>query len=125
MSNFTLTLRKEYDFDGDKVIVKMTRLTRPNALLIMPHVQKIADSEGASMDLNATMNFMEAASKVLRDSIKEISGLFIEGEEIKAKSPQYEVMLESVYFLNLIISIVNDLVTESFIKDVDEKKPEE
>lgn len=129
MSKFTLTIRKEYDFDGDKVVAKMSRLTRANALLIMPHVQAASEavSEGgkASMEMADTMAYMEAAGTVLRSSIKDLSGLFIDNEEVKPGTPLFEAFLESIYFMSLIMGMVNDLVFESFLKVEDEKKPVE
>jgi len=129
MSKFTLTIRKEYDFDGDKVVAKMSRLTRTDALLIMPHVQKAADAaqsgDKVAMAMEDSMAYMEAAGTVLRNSIKDLSGLFIDDEEVKPGGELFSTMLDSIYFMNLMMMMVNDLVSESFLKVEDEKKPDE
>ena len=129
MGNFTLNIKKEYSFDGDNIVVVMRRLSRVNALLITPHINKIAsaDVEGdnATMAPETAMEYMEAAGKVLRESIVSIEGMFIEGKQVKANDQLFETVLDSIYFLNFIMDVTNDLVSESFMRESDEKKSEE
>lgn len=129
MGNFTLTIKKYYKFDGDHITVVMRRLSRVNALLITPHINKIAsaDVEGdnATMAPETAMEYMEAAGKVLRESIVSIDGMFIEGQEVKPDNKLLDTVLDSIYFLNFIMDVTNDLVSESFMRESDEKKSEE
>lgn len=126
MGNFTLNIKKEYEFDGDKITVTMKRLSRVNALTITPHIEKASkgrsDGDTVSMSSSDTMEYMEAAGSILRDSVVDISGLYIEGVEVKQGTDKFFTVLDSVYFLNLIMMITNDLVAESFLKVEDEKK---
>ena len=123
MSNFTRSITKSYEFDKDLITVKMNRLSRINAQLIMPHVEKMSGDKN-KFSLDEAMSFMNDASKVIQDSVKEINGLFVEGEEVKVGTELFDEVVGSTYFMNLLMEISNDLISESFLSKDDEKKSE-
>ncbi len=138
MGHFTQDFQKEYEFDGDNITVKMKRLTRPNAAIINPHVSRVSErarkaeqEQGKDFDKSKLLSqeemveYMEATEKVLRDSIVRIDGLFIEGNQVVVGSDLYETVLTHVYFTELLVRIVNDLVAASHLTADEEKKSEE
>lgn len=135
MGKFTQNVEKDYEFDGDNIKVKMKRLSRVNANIINPHIllitnrSKIAEKEqGQFFDKSTLLSademaeYMEATATVLRDSIVSMEGLFIEGNEVKVGSELYETVLTHVYFTELLVRMVNDLVSSSHMSADDEKK---
>lgn len=138
MGKFTVNVKKEYEFDGDKVVVTMKRLSRFNANVINPHIARISEradkarrSEGEDYDKSKLLTaeemneYMEATATVLKDSIVDIKGLYIESNEVAVNSDLFNAVLEQVYFTELLVRIVNDLVAESHLTGEEEKKSEE
>ena len=138
MGKFTQNIEKDYEFDGDNIKVKMKRLSRVNANIINPHILRITKrtaaaikAEGENFDKTKLLSaeemaeYLEATVNVLRDSIVSIDGLFIEGNEVKVGSEQYETVLTHVYFTELLVRMVNDLVSSSHMSADDEKKLED
>ncbi len=141
MGNFTKTIKETYEFDGDKIIVHMKRLTRVNANIISPHVEltatrvrQVKNQMGDDFNEEAAMSkaltpaemseYLDAAAKVLGDSVTLISGLYIEGEEVKVGSSEFEIVLNSVYFIELIMMMIADLMNNSYMEKEEEKKSE-
>lgn len=138
MGKFTQNVEKYYEFDGDNIKVKMKRLSRVNANIINPHILRITDrtaaaikAEGENFDKTKLLSademaeYMEATATVLGDSIVSMEGLFIEGNEVKVGSELYETVLNHVYFTELLVRMVNDLVSSSHMSADDEKKLED
>lgn len=138
MGKFTQNIEKDYEFDGDNIKVKMKRLSRVNANIINPHILRITKrtaaaikAEGENFDKTKLLSaeemaeYLEATVNVLRDSIVSIDGLFIEGNEVKVGSELYETVLSHVYFTELLVRMVNDLVSSSHMSADDEKKSED
>ena len=128
MSNFTRTFTKNYDFDGDKVHVEMKRLKRAQALTLIPVVQEVSnaaesdDPNKAQMQTETAMGLMEIAEGILKDAIVKVSGLYFDDTEVQVGTEEFEEMLTSVYFMQLIMLIVNDLIEESFLGIDNQKK---
>jgi len=115
MSNFTPLVSKEYEFDGDKVVVSFTRLRRKDMLKVLPAFKKIQDSnqvEGEPM----TEGFAEGINDILNDVaelipnyVKEFTGLY----DTDSTPITIETVVNELYFAKLSGMIVTDLIKES------------
>ena len=111
MSKFTPLVKKEYEFEGDKVVVNFRRLQRGDMIKLMPLIQKQRDAGDKGMRLEVIGEFMTEISDMVPKYVTGMSGLTAEdGTEISV-----ETMAAEVYFLDLQTSIAMDLLNESMV----------
>lgn len=124
MSNFTPLVTKKFEFDGDTVTVRFSRIKRKHFFKLMPLFMKfkgkIKDEEPAegevkkARELNEEeLGHFQALMNDLGDSmlsyIKQVEGLNDAAGEPVSKQD----MMEDSYFLNLQIDILMSMIDAS------------
>ena len=123
MSNFTPLVKKEYEFEGDKVWVTFARLKRKDMLKILPLVsslQNMDDTDPQKKQI-ATAEVMGGMLNIIPEYVRKIEGLKdTEGNDIAV-----ETVMDEVYFMALASQIVMDILNKSVVLDGGEqgKKP--
>ena len=108
MSNFTPLVTRKYTFEGDEVVVTFARLKRKHMMELLPHLGDLKVK-----DLKKLTNVLNIAADFLPEYITSLQGLKdSEGKEISTA-----VVCEEVYFMQLAIEILMDLINESMIMD--------
>jgi hypothetical protein len=121
MGSYTRSVTKFYDFDGDKVTVNFRRLLRSEAMELSPYMQT-KDDGSVTMTMQTQFEFADVAAKVLKKVINTFSGLTIDGKEITEKSEEYASVFDDVYFMSLLMQIMGDVMSCSFVVGDTEKK---
>lgn len=108
MSNFTPLVEKTYEFEGDTVKVRFSRLKRKHTMELIPDMFS-ENSVDQSEVIRKALNFGDV---IADEYIHEMSGLKdTEGNSIEAKT-----VFEEIYFIRLANSILLDLINESFVE---------
>lgn len=121
MGTYTRSVTKEYEFDGDKITVNFKRLLRSDAMELSPYMQA-RDDGSVTMSMQTQFQFADVAAKVLKNCINTFSGLKIDGIEVTEKSDLYLTLFSDVYFMSLLMQIMGDVMTCSFMAGDTEKK---
>lgn len=116
MSKYTPKITTTREFDGDTVAVTLSRMKRKHMLLISGKV--VVDENGDSSLKVTQAEMLEAMSDVLRECVVEMSGLFdADGEAISL-----DTVLDDLYFFELAMWILSELMVGSRLSKEDEKK---
>lgn len=121
MGSYTRSVTKFYDFDCDKITVNFKRLLRSDAMELSPYMQTKEDGS-VTMSMQTQFEFADVAAKVLKKAINTFSGLTIDGKEVTEKSDEYNSVFEDVYFMSLLMQIMGDVMSCSFMAGDTEKK---
>lgn len=121
MGTYTRSVTKFYDFDGDKITVNFKRLLRSDAMELSPYMQTKEDGT-VTMSMQTQFEFSNVAAKVLKKCILSFSGLMIDGKEVTEKSEDYDAVFDDVYFMSLLMQIMGDVMSCSFMAGDTEKK---
>ena len=135
MGEFTRTFSKKYEVDGCDVTVKFSRMKRKHAMIAAPMINAYNEqAEQGDVDMKAitmeqSMEHMGLSVEILTDCIVGVSGLKIETdngfEEITHDSEFFrDEVLEGVFFMSFVTNMIGDLISESFARPEEEKKPE-
>ena len=111
MSNFTPLVAKQYEFDGDKVHVKFSRLKRKDMLKLMPAIQRMQKAEDDEKKSEAIGELINESLCFLPEYVREMNGLV----DAEGKPIGIETVAEDMYFVELATSIIGDLMNESSI----------
>lgn len=109
MSNFTPLVAKQYEFDGDKVHIKFSRLKRKDMLKLMPSIQKMQRTDDEATTAEAIGEMLADSLEFLPKYVKEINGLV----DADGNPVGIETVSEDMYFVELATKIVTDLMSES------------
>lgn len=118
MSKFTKNFTVTKEFDGDTVIVNMSRMKRKDALKLAPYMNKITDGDTTKLTFEDNMQMVDAAANLLPKYVNSITGLYIDETEVTKDSELFTDMLEEVYFMELVSELIGDLVQNSFLQNV-------
>lgn len=127
MSKFTPTFSDTFEFDGDTITVVMHRLKRKHALKLAPHIKYDEQGE-VSLSLSENLELLDMAVPIIKEHLKDLSGLTIEGEELVVEgskpnnSALYEMVLEETYFITLLGELLSTLMEHSFVGEDKAKK---
>ena len=139
MSRFLPLVSKTYEFQGDKVAVSFSHLTREQMIKIMPHIPqdgKVSqddlvkntemvdvtishipqDGKVSQDDLVKNMEMVDVTISALKQNMKSLTGLL----DAEGRPLTWEATIDEAYFTNLYSEIAFDLISESM---VNEKKP--
>lgn len=109
MSNFTPLVAKQYEFDGDKIHIKFSRLKRKDMLKLMPSIQKMQNTDDDVRKGEAIAEMVNEGLTFLPEYVKEINGLVdAEGNPIGI-----DVVADDMYFMQLAAEIIRDIMSES------------
>jgi hypothetical protein len=109
MSSFTPLVAKQYEFDGDKVHIKFSRLKRKDMLKLMPSIQKMQSSDDDAVKSEAIGEMLAESLEFLPKYVKEINGLV----DAEGTPVSIETVADDMYFVQLATEIVTDLMSES------------
>jgi len=102
----------EYEFGGNKVSVEIRQLKVPDMVALLPcmmdspPIKKKPSPDDLRRAAEYSLKIQEVASGFLSDSVRNITGLTINGKPIKSAT----VLCEEVIFSNLVVEIVGDLI---------------
>lgn len=105
MSGYLPQIRYETEYEGDKIAIEMTALTRKAFIKVMPSLD---GAKQIAATASQKMAVYDVACDVLNDHVTEISGLRDKNGHAVSK----EAMLSSVYFIDLVTGAFNKLVNE-------------
>lgn len=120
MSNFTPLVKKEYDFENDKVVVTFSRLKRKHMIKATPYLSKLKDFDAEQIVDNSEQS--EAANDLfnsiidsLPDYVKSVEGL----NDVEGKPISIKTIAEDFYFMRLAMLISIDMIKESSPKTME------
>ena len=110
MSNFTPTVSKEYEFDGDTVNVVFSRLLRKDMLTVLPAFLKLNKAEEDSDEYRDGINgILNNLAEVLPNYVSKMEGL----NDADGVAITIDQVVNEMYFMQLCAMIVLDLIKES------------
>lgn len=123
MSNFTPLVEKEYEYEGDTIIVKFSRLKRKHMLKAMPALSRVKTAlqdlpEGLTVEniesltpevLDSMNDFLNDVVDALPDHVAVFSGL----KDSNGNEISIETVVDDFYFTPLAFSIAMDMVKNS------------
>jgi len=116
MSNFTPLVKKEFEFEGDKVWVTFSRLRRKDMLELIPllgSLKTVDGGEETEEKRRVTAQAIEMMYGLLPTYIQKMDGLKdTEGNDISV-----ETLSTEVYFMALATDIVLAVLNESIVLD--------
>lgn len=124
MGNFTKEVTNNYQFDGDNITVSFKRLSRKDAMKLLPFIKAKEDGTMV-MEIKEQFEFAEIASNILKGNITNFVGMFMGGEQVVIGSEKYNTVFEDVYFTSLIADIIKDIMEVSFLNSTVEKKSDQ
>lgn len=117
MSNFTPLVEKTYEFDGDTVLVKFSRLRRKDMIKILPAFAKVREAqEEQAEDEPMSEAFAEGVNDVLNDVAELIPGYVKSFNGLKDSAGgaiDIDTVVSEMYFSRLSGMIVMDMIKES------------
>jgi hypothetical protein len=116
VSNFTPLVLKEYDFDGDHIVIQFSRLKVKDLLTIVPSFSEIVElnvdeSNATELLTKASDVFasLETFSELIIDYVKSVDGL----TDSVGNDIGIEIIVSESYFLKLYVKLLVDMISES------------
>jgi len=110
MSNFTPTVSKQYEFDGDTVNVVFSRLLRKDMLTVLPIFLKLNKAEEDTDEYREGINdILNALADVLPNYVSKFEGL----DDAEGNPIAIDQVVNEMYFMSLCALIAIDLIQES------------
>lgn len=112
MSNFTPLVEKQYEFEGDNISVKFSRLKRKHMLRALPAMNKLAKAQTEENEDSANEflnDFLNTIIDAIPEYIVEFSGL----SDSQNNPVPIQTVVDDFYFLSLAAQISMDMVKES------------
>jgi len=110
MSNFTPTVSKQYEFDGDTVNVVFSRLLRKDMLTVLPIFLKLNKAEEDTDEYREGINdILNALADVLPNYVVSLDGM----NDKAGKAITIDQVVNEMYFMQLCALIAMDLIQES------------
>lgn len=105
MGTFTATVRKEYKFDGDDIVVTMKRIKRTDMMSLMKFRPK-GNAKTIAKEVSADM--LDAFAAMLPEYVVSITG-----------GPDIETVCEQSFYLGLLGQIGGDLTASGTVSEED------
>lgn len=109
MSNFTPLVTRTYEFEGDTITVKFSRLKRKHMLNAMPALSNLNAAEDEVAKNVALNEFLNDVIDVIPEYVKEFNGL----NDSEGNAISIETVIDDFYFLKLAAEMSMDMVKES------------
>lgn len=121
MGTFTSVIKKEFEFDGDKVVVTFRRMKNKHFLKIAPFL--IPDPNGPptlKAGMLRAVKLVDDAKEILTECVVRIVGL----TDAEGNPLGLETILEESFFISLMDEMLGFLMEESVLKGDEAKKSE-
>jgi hypothetical protein len=106
MSQFTSTVEKTVQFDGDQVKVVLRRLKNKHTILLSPHIRPADSSGDVKVSFAEFAELAEKAERILPDCVVSMSGLVDQaGRELAVVD-----IISEAYFSSLLVSLLTELM---------------
>lgn len=112
MSNFSLVIKKTYEFEGDTISVEFKPLTKDQMISISPYMPEVdgKDKKGKptlkKQSMEEMMKVSEMTTKLLKDNLVSFEGLVNDGGD----PISIDDVFEFNYFSKLLNAICSDFM---------------